>query len=188
MSPHRSETRPLRPALALVVPADALGHARDLNENLAGLYSLLKQLFDLAEQKLAAMRAASDRTLQACAAQEAQLLEEVKRLEQQRTATLARLAQALRAPQLEHAALSEVAAQFPEPVGSALRARNAALQDIARKLQQKNRLAARVAQHLQSHIRAVFAAVAKANQESVVYGPKGQHEQVSIRSCLDAVG
>jgi flagellar biosynthesis/type III secretory pathway chaperone len=162
--------------------------AHELNQSLATLYDLLKQLVEQAEEKLAGMRGADVEALHTCTQQETQLLEEVCHTERERNAILARLAQTLQAPQLKSAPLSEIVNHIPEPLCSALRARNVALHDIATKLQRKNRLAAQVAHNLQSHISAVFTELAKTNQESIVYGPKGQHEQANIRTCLDAVG
>ena len=162
--------------------------ARELSENLAGLQSLLRQLLELAGQKLSAIRAANADEVQGCTACEADRLEQVHRLEQQRTAILARWAQGVPATGHKRLCLSEVADTFPEPFSSALRARNAALRQIAVELQEKNRLVANVARHLQSHIEAIFSDLARANQESVVYGPKGRHEQRNVRSWVDAVG
>jgi flagellar biosynthesis/type III secretory pathway chaperone len=162
--------------------------AAELSDNLGVLHTLLKQLAEQADAKLAALRAADAKALQACAARETELLQQVTRNAQERQATLARLAQHLRPPLRPDLPLAALIEQFPEPQASILRARSVALRESAGKLQEKNRLAARVAHHLQTHIRAVFTELAKVNQESVVYGPKGQHEQAALRSCLDAVG
>jgi hypothetical protein len=62
------------------------------------------------------------------------------------------------------------------------------LRGVAEELQKKNRLAAEVARKLQSHIRDVFAAIAQATQETVVYGRNGQYEQATARQWVDAVG
>jgi hypothetical protein len=164
----------------------ALG--RELSENLGALQQRLQQLLTIAENKLQAMRHADDAALHGCAAQEQQQLEAVLALERQRKAILARLAQQLQTGSLLGVPLSEITEKIPEPAASALRARNAALQAVAAKLRHKNEVAARVAHQLQSHIRAVFAELAKANQESVVYGPQGQHSATNTRRCLDAVG
>jgi hypothetical protein len=84
--------------------------------------------------------------------------------------------------------LKDIAARLPEPLASSLRARSTVLQTSAAELQRKNRLAGRVAQNLQSHIRGIFADVAAAAQESLVYGPQGQHETGRPRCWVDAVG
>ncbi len=162
--------------------------ARQLNENMAGLHGQLRELLALAQEKLTALRSADADTLRSCAAREALVLQQVFRDEQERRASLARLAQCLPVPDEHRQSLEHIANLLPEPFSSALRARNAALREVATQLQEKNKLAARVAHNLQSHIRSVFAELAKANQESVVYGPKGQHEQRNVRSWLDAVG
>jgi len=161
---------------------------RELHENLAALQSLLRQLLEQADEKLAAIRGGETERLHRCAAREADLLEEVARVEQQRRALLARLAQGVPLALTPTAPLSEVLQHFPEPAASILRARSVALRQIATQLQEKNGLVARVAHNLQSHIGAIFAEVASANRESVVYGPKGQHEARYVRSWVDAVG
>jgi flagellar biosynthesis/type III secretory pathway chaperone len=165
-----------------------VGSATELSDNLGALHTMLKQLAEQADAKLAALRAADAKALQACAARETELLQQVARNAQERQAALARLAQHLPPQPRPERPLAALIEQFPEPQASILRARSVALRESAGKLQEKNRLAARVAHHLQTHIRAVFAELAKVNQESVVYGPKGQHEQAGLRSCLDAVG
>lgn len=185
MTRAEAATLTLKPGATHPVP-DAL--ARQLDENVAGLHSRLRQLLELAQEKLAALRSANADALQSCAARESNLLEQVLHNEQERTAVLARLAQTLHLPAEHKQSLEHIADLLAEPRRSALRARNAALRDVATQLQEKNKLVARVAHNLQSHIRGVFAALAKVNQESIVYGPKGQHEQRNIRSWLDAVG
>ena len=162
--------------------------ARELNDNLAALQGLLKRLLEMAGDKLTAIRAADADELQGCTALETDLLEQVKRVGQERAAVLARAAQCVPVADPKTIRLSELAGHWPEPFSSVFRARNEALRKLAADLQEKNRLVASVARHLQSHIRAVFAELAKVNQESVVYGPKGQHYQRNVRSWVDAVG
>jgi hypothetical protein len=159
-----------------------------LLEMLTALQQLLKQLLELADRKLIAMRSADTDALQECAADEGKLLEAVFQRERQRKAVLARLAQSLRWPGGERARLGEIAERLPEPFSSRLRAKTVGLQQVATGLQRKNHLAAGVARNLHEHIRSVFADIAKANQESIVYGPDGKHEQPTARAWLDAVG
>jgi hypothetical protein len=175
-------------AAGLIMSAPAAGlteTARELSQHLADLHAALKQLAELATEKLAAMRRADTDALNGCAEREEGLLRTVLRDEQGRNAILARLAQSLHCPQVR---LTEIVDRLPEPVASALRARSVALKEIAGELQRRNRLAASVAQNLQAHIRGIFADVASANRESLVYGPRGQHEMSSPRRWVDAVG
>lgn len=162
--------------------------AGELNENLAALQGLLRQLVGQADEKLLAMRSADTSRMHRCTSRESELLAQVARVEQQRGALVARLAQGLPNATPKPPPLRELARDFPEPAGSVLKARSVALRGIAEQLQEKNRLVARVAHKLQSHLREVFAEIASAQQESVVYGPKGQHEQRNARTLLDAVG
>jgi hypothetical protein len=161
---------------------------REVVRHLSDLHAALTQLTDLAGEKLAAMRAADADALTRCAAREAELLQAVLKADEQRPALLARLAQSLRRPQLQAAKLTEIADHLPEPAASALRARGLALREIAGQLQRKNRLAAVVAHNLQGHLRGIFAEVAKAAQQSVVYGPAGRHYGTGPRCWVDAVG
>lgn len=161
---------------------------RELAQCLADLQGLLKQLAELARRKLDALRQADADALQTCSAREAALLEQLAPVERRRDAVLARLAQALRRPELPRAGLSEIAVCFPEPVSSHLRARNAALREITTVLREKNQMAARVARELHQHIRGVFDEVTRAAQESVVYGSQGQWRPTPARSWVDAVG
>jgi len=158
---------------------------RELGQHLANLHTSLKQLAELARTKLAAMRQADTTALTACAAREEELLRDVCRGEQARNAVLARLAQSLHCPRVR---LTEITDRLPQPLASQIRARSVALKEIASESQQRNKLAAAVAQNLQAHIRGIFADVANANQESLVYGPHGQHEMSSPRRWVDAVG
>jgi flagellar biosynthesis/type III secretory pathway chaperone len=160
----------------------------ELLEALGALQGLLQRLADLAGRKLEAMRRADAGELQSCTAMEHRLLADVARGQQERDAILARLAQALHSPQPTTASLAEYARRLPEPFSSYIAARNGALREIARALQQKNRLAASVARSLHAHVRSIFAELARANQESVVYGPDGQHEQTETEAWVNAVG
>ena len=163
-------------------------HFRDLLAALTSLHELLKQLLELAGKKLAAMRVADADTLQQCAAEEGGVLQTVFERGRERDAALARLAQSLHWRDAGHRRLSEAAERLPEPFSSRLRAKIVGLRETANELQQKNQLAATVARNLHKHIRAVFDDVASVNQESVVYGPSGKHEQRNKRTWVDAVG
>ncbi|MGD8453437.1 MAG: flagellar export chaperone FlgN [Phycisphaerae bacterium] len=162
--------------------------AAELNENLAALQGLLRQLLGQAEEKLAAIKTADTQRMQSCSVRESDLLAEVSRVRQRRTAIFARIAQGLPTDLAPPRTLGEVCRQLPEPLSSVFRARSVGLQCAAAQLQEKNALVARVAQNLQTHIRAVFATLAKDQQETVVYGPQGQHESRNVRSWVDAVG
>ncbi len=182
---------------AAVVPSPAVLYCHpasddplaELLRHLSELYAAIVQLADLAAEKLAAMRVADTAALQRCTEREAELLQGVLHAEQQRPAILARLAQALHRPELATARLAQIADHLTEPAASALRARSVALREAAGRLQKKNRLAAVVARNLQGHLRGVFAAVAKAAQESVVYGPRcGTGFRTAPQGWVDAVG
>ena len=162
--------------------------ARELNEHLASLQSLLRQLLAQTVEKLDAIRQADTDRMERCAVGETELLEQVARTEQRRAAITARVAQDVPSARKGRLSLSELVDHLQEPLASVFRARNAALRQLATELQEKNALVARVARNLQTHIREIFAELAKVNQESVVYGPKGKHEQRVVRSWLDAVG
>ncbi|MFQ5806196.1 MAG: flagellar export chaperone FlgN [Phycisphaerae bacterium] len=161
---------------------------RDLLATVTSLHELLKQLLELAGRKLAAMRSADAGALQQCAADEGGVLQALFEREKQRDAVLARLAQSLHWRADCRPRLSEIAERLPEPFSSRLRAKIVGLRQTAGELRHKNQLAAAVARNLHAHIRAVFEDVAKVNQESVVYGPSGKHEQRNKKTWVDAVG
>ena len=169
-------------------PAARAALLRELGAHLAGLHALMKKLAALADEKLAAMRRADTEALDGCTAREAELVQSAFADDAKRKAILARVAQSLHLPQPERARLSEIVARVPEPLASALAARNRALREIAAELQRKNRLAAKVAQNLQLHLRGLFAELAGAAQETRVYGPRGQHEGSRPRCWVEAVG
>ena len=172
----------------LAAPAALAQPLAELERHLADLHAILKDLAALAGEKLAALRAADTAGLEECAAREGELLRRVHSGEPTRRALLARVAQHLRCRPPGRIGLIEIADRLPEPRASSLRARSVALREIAAELQRKNQLVATVARNLQAHIRGVFAEVAKAAQESVVYGPAGRHEAGNTRSWVDAVG
>ena len=171
--------------ISLALPARDL---HDLGQHLRGLHAALTDLSNLTDEKLAGMKSADTAALHRCAAREADLLRQVFNDEHNRNAVLARLAQALQCGARTPPRLSEIADRLPEPLASSLRARNAALKVVAGELKRKNGLAAKVARNLQNHIRGVFAEVASASQESLGYGPKGQHETSDSLSWVDAIG
>lgn len=168
-----------------VSPAD---DAHVLETCLTQLRGMLERLLSIAERKFAALGRADTDELRRCTVDEGGLLEQLFHTEQQRNAVIARLAQSVPDAGKGPLRLREIAANFPEPFSSSINAQMAAVHELAASLQQKNALAARVAQSLHSHIRGIFADMAQANQESVVYGPKGQHEHTCVRSWVDAVG
>jgi flagellar biosynthesis/type III secretory pathway chaperone len=160
----------------------------DLAARLTELHAALEQLASVAADKLAALSRADAAALQDCAAREEEILREVFRGEPRRRAALARVAQSLHIQASQPMRLKDLVARLPEPQAASLRARSTVLQASAAELQRKNRLAGRVAQNLQSHIRGIFADVAMAAQESLVYGPQGQHETGRPRCWVDAIG
>jgi hypothetical protein len=160
----------------------------ELLETLSELHELLKQLLELARAKLVAMRTADTAALQRCAARECGVLELLFERERRRDAVLARLAQSLHWSGSARPRLSETAEKLPEPHSSRLRAKTAGLRQTATELRRENRVAAEVAQQLHKHVRAAFEDIAQVNQESVVYGPSGKHEQRTNRTWVDAVG
>jgi flagellar biosynthesis/type III secretory pathway chaperone len=168
--------------------ADLTPIVTEVLDTLATLQGLLQRLTELASRKLDAMRRADTGDLQSCTAMEHRLLADVSAARKEREAIVARLAQTLHWPEAVTAPLGEVADRLPEPFSSYIRAKNRALREVADTLQQKNRLAAVVARNLHTHVRSIFAELAKANQECVLYGPSGQHEQTSTDAWVDAVG
>lgn len=186
--PAVAQDSPAGPALASGEPAPAAAAVADLNTCLAELQGFLRRLADLAGEKLAAVRRADSRALQDLALTEQELVKQVLSAERERAAVLARVAQGL--PNASHRppTLTDIAAQVPEPAGSALRARGLALRATATELQQKNRVLASVARNLQEHVRGIFAAWAKSTQEALGYGASGQPAASACRSWVDAVG
>jgi hypothetical protein len=148
----------------------------------------LRALHQLAIRKLDAMKRADIALLNSCAAEEECELQRMLRRDGKRDAVLARLAQALRMRTSAPARLTEIAGRLPQPFSSQIVAKSAELRGLAENLEEKNRLAAAVAQSVHSHIRAVFAEVAKANQETIGYGRNGKHEAMTTRAWVDAVG
>ena len=171
---------------ALLHSHDPLG--RELLENLSGLQSVLGQLRAVAEEKLAAIRAAALDRLQSCTVTEGRLLADAGRNQAARYAIHARLAQQLRNPRLRSASLEVLAACFSEPLASSLRARGTALRQLGEQLREKNHLVADVAQRVLGHVRGVLSELAQATQETVGYGPRGRHENRQSRTLVDAVG
>jgi flagellar biosynthesis/type III secretory pathway chaperone len=175
-------------ATAQTEPPTAEGHVRDLLTMLHALHESLKQLLELAGRKLLAMRAADTDALQDCATEERAVLQTLFARQQKRDAVLARLAQSLPNHDGRLLALPELAGRLPEPFSSRLRARSLGVRQTADALRAKNQLVARVARNLHAHIRAVFADMAKVNQEAVGYGPNGKQEQRNRQTWIDAVG
>lgn len=168
--------------------ADLSSSCRALIDCLAVLHDVLKQFVEQSDRKLSALREADAEAMHRGAAREAELLEKVQEHRRARNAILARLAQGLQWPGVRSARLGKIAERIPEPFSSILRARTVALRELATTLEQKNKLAALVARNLQTHVRGMFADIASATLESVVYGPNGNHEQTRKQSWVDAVG
>lgn len=184
MTPRLVTLKPEAPSAA--PPTTAM--LRELDGYLGRLHAALGELLELAGEKLAAIRKADGRALQRCALREELLVRDVLFGEQQRDALLARVAQGLRLPGCPPGGLTEILEHVPEPWQSSWRARGAGLRRIATELQRKNRIVSQVAHNLHWHIRSLFASVAQAAQESVVYGANGTHE-TSVKQCwVDAVG
>ena len=164
------------------------GPVDELLQYLQTLHALLKKLTALANEKLAALRQADSAALIDCAAREGVLIRDVLFGQQQRDALLARVAQRLPSDAGEVTTITALAAHFPEPISSSLRARGAALRAVAIELRRKNSVVTEVAQNLQAHIHGIFTDVANASQETLVYSAKGNPETSRTRFCVDATG
>lgn len=160
----------------------------DLFETLGSLHGRLARLGDLAESKLAAMRAADASRLHELAAEEAAELEALAAEDVRREAALARVAQGMPDRASARPRLAEVAETFSEPQRSKILGKSEGLRAMATRLAEKNALVADVARGLHNHVRGVFAEVAKVNQEAVVYGKDGREHQRTSKSWVDAVG
>jgi len=159
-----------------------------LLERLDALLAGLQELVAIADRKRDALRRADAGTLQTCAATEERVLRRLFRGADAPRAVSACLAQSLRALDPSARSLSDLAARLPEPFGSRIRAKNEALRAVARALREKNQMAARVARALHEHVRSLFADLAKAHQETVVYACNGQPHGATPQAWIDAVG
>lgn len=173
--------------IALKSPPNA-EFARDLLAALTALHERLGALTALAVEKLAALRTADVDAIEKLAQREEAALQSLQELDAQRKAVLARLAQLWPASESFEPKLEEIAARLPEPFSSQIRAKSEGLRSAAGALEQKNALLATVARTLHSHVRGVFADLAKDAQETLVYGRSGQHEKHTARCWVDAVG
>lgn len=161
---------------------------RAIVDSLGELTGLMSSLVDCAGEKLAAIRRASAEALQSCVAAEMQTLDAVLAAERKRDAVVARVAQRLQLPSLRRASMTQVAEKFSEPWRSAIRARCMGLRKAAENLRQKNGVAAEVARGLQSHVRAVFGALAQAGQDATTYAGNGRMRHADKQLVIDALG
>lgn len=165
---------------------DADGRA--LVDVMGELQALMTQLVDCSAAKLAAIRRASAGELQRCVATEMQCLDQLLATERKRDAIVARVAHRLQLPALRRGSMLAVAEKFPEPLRSAIHARCVGLRKAAENLQQKNRVVAEVARGLQSHVKAVFDALAKAGQSETTYAGNGRMRHADKQLVIDALG
>jgi len=173
------------PALRLTASGDELA---ELLTSLNDWLAQLRQLVALSQRKLAALRTADTPALEQLAGEEGERVRELLAAGTARAAVLARVAQSLPGGPPARLTLGTLAERLDEPAASVLRAKSVALREAATELQRKNAVVAQVARNLQGHIRGVFAELAKATQESVVYGAGGQPEASGRRCWVDAVG
>lgn len=154
----------------------------------ATLHERVRALQALAEEKLVGLRGADTAALYGVASREAAALEQLFATEREQEAILARVAQSLPGSLPARPRLSDVATFFFEPLRSQINAKIAGLRSATEKLRQTNRRAVELAQHLHTHIREVFAEVAKIGRKQAGYDGRGQHRHEATRQWVDAVG
>lgn len=164
------------------------GSAAALDHSLAVLLRDLEALAQIADRKLAAMRAADSHALEAAALDEGELLRGVASAAEQRGALLAQFARHVRPDGGPAPTLRLLADASPEPVRSRLRARALGLQTASELLQRKNRVVAEVARRLHEHVQAVFADVARAAHDSGLYNGQGERPAGGRAGWVEAVG
>lgn len=152
------------------------------------LLGQLRRLDGLAADKLAAMRAADAKALEHCALEEGEVLQTLLAQGPHRGAVLAAVAQRVLGLSASPPTLAALCQRLPEPGASILRAKTRALEVVTTELQRKNRLAGEVARRLHSHIRGIFADVAKAAQPEVGYGPRNTNLPTGASCYVEAIG
>ncbi|MGE3180418.1 MAG: flagellar export chaperone FlgN [Phycisphaerae bacterium] len=185
MSDSLTQNQPPMPTtlnVATHVAADALRAYLD------GLYGEMRELLEIADAKLKAIRAAAANDLHDLASQETEALARIMQKEQHRSAAITQLAQALHQPNLTNASLREVIAALPSEISAKLTGKTTGLVDISEKLKKRNDLVAQVARGVQEHIDDVFTQVARANVEPEGYGRNGRPNLQERRKWVDAVG
>lgn len=160
----------------------------DVHAALGELLAVARGLIGLADAKLDALRRADTAALSSVARDEARELAGFFRCEERVSATLAEGAQSPRESGNGSRRVSELASDAPEPARSRILAICEGLRAAMKNLQEKNRRAADVARGLHSHIRAIFADVAKLSEESASYVAPGTRRQTPTRHWVDAVG
>lgn len=169
-----------RPSLAATVA--------ELRALLDELYARFKQLLELAQAKIDALRAGDAARLLRLAGDEGRVLHKLFEAQDRRPAVLARVAHALRAVDPGARRLSEIIKKLPQPLAAQIAGKTEGLRRLAEQLAGKNRQVAAVAHGLHQHVRSIFAAVAEAGQETVGYRRDGQQQSQAQVTYLDAVG
>lgn len=178
----------LAPTLKFPAAQQAGPDPHVLLAELTALHDQLKRLVELAERKLHALRSANAFELQRCAGEEDELVAALYGKTPGAGAVLAGLAQRLRDAAGEAGRLSDLARNFAPPISSQIQARIAGLRELARKLEEKNRLVASVARGLHGAMRAVLEDVREARRETVGYQASGRSASRAKESWIDAVG
>jgi flagellar biosynthesis/type III secretory pathway chaperone len=176
------------PPLRYRPPVNGAEPPEVLLATLGRLHVHLQTLLQAALDKLQAMRTADTNALNEVTQREHQALQKVQRAEQERRAAVARLAQHLHVADPHAQPLSELVSGVREPVRSQIHAKISGLQALAQQLQEKNRVAALVAQELQNHVQSVFSAVLAPAQSMDGYGPQGERHPTGNRMIVDALG
>ncbi len=159
-----------------------------LVRSLDELLGSLRRLDELASTKLTAMRSADAKLLEQCAMDEGEVLRTVLAQGPNRGALLAAVAQRMLGAVGPPPTLQTLSNALPEPQASILRAKSRVLEGVTAELQRKNRLAGEVARRLHSHIRGIFADVAKASEPPVGYGPRGSGAPAGASCYVEAIG
>lgn len=169
-------------------PADLTPLVAELETCLDTLETDLHALLAIADAKLTAMRNADVRAIRQLTDHEEDALGAHREHETRRGAVVARLAQALLLTGDGPPRLEKLAAHLDEPARSRIAEKTGVLRALTEQLARKSSLAREVAQSLQSHLRAVFAAIAEATKETLAYDHGGQHASVTTQNWIDAVG
>lgn len=155
-------------------PADAADRLERILERLIAAH---ESLLALTGEHRAAIARADGAATQECARRQAELAQQIGKLETERRALVTALVPTAPVPPAKPLSLAALAALFPEPVRARITAFAARLRELLLRVQEENRVIRTATHALIAHMDGLMQQVAKALSHAGVYGPKGRMDQ-----------
>ncbi len=171
-------------------PHDHAGYCDELIVMLGRIESLHAELAEVIDRKIERMQACDVPGINECIGRERELVGQVGEQEGLRRALTDRIGRSfgMSPPKARRLTAAQLATRLPEPQAGRLLASAGRLQELARRITRRNRVAGRISGDLLQHLDTVLSAVAAPDERQAAYSAGGRAVASAPKRLFETVG